>query len=196
MRTINVYRFPLLNVLTVFISLKITVYNCILLHSARSVLSSSNMLHWYRMWTQLVLWAASSPPNNLANGGLLVVGPYKVIECGTGSVNIWAAGVWRGSELQHWTLSLPLMLSENKHKSHVFACCIGVEEVCLAARWATYNTFPLWCPSLVIGGQECTVFVWFASRRVPQHETELIRRLMCRRTVMQFDLTGNSCRLS
>ncbi len=69
-----------------------------------------------------------------------MVGPYKVIECGTGSVNIWAAGVWRGSELRHWTLSLPLMLSENKHSSRVFACCIRVEEVCLAARWATCNT--------------------------------------------------------
>lgn len=53
----------------------------------------------------LVMWAASSP-NNLANRGLLVVGPNKAIECGTGSVNIWAAGLWRGSELRHWTLSL------------------------------------------------------------------------------------------
>ncbi len=104
------------------------------------MLLGSNMLHWYHMQTQLVMWAASPPPNNLANRGLLVVGPYKVIECGTGSVNIWAAGVWRGSELRHWTLSLPLMLSENKHSSRVFACCIRVEEVCLAARWATCNT--------------------------------------------------------
>lgn len=57
------------------------------------------------------------PPNNLANRGLLAVGPSKVNECGIGSVNIWAAGLWRGSER---TRCPHLMSSENKQNVHVF----------------------------------------------------------------------------